>query len=117
MSSMKALVKKEATPGLWLEDVPIPKVGVNDVRLPSMQSLFHLDHRLLGVSPRAISVLLLWKVRFEDRFEHQHRCCHAHPISQGRDGQRELHKCSTSIWDWLRFVTRSIPSGANAFPF
>ena len=31
MSSMKALVKKEATPGLWLEDVPIPKVGVNDV--------------------------------------------------------------------------------------
>jgi len=28
---MKALVKKEATPGLWLEDVPEPEVGINDV--------------------------------------------------------------------------------------
>jgi threonine 3-dehydrogenase len=28
---MKALVKKEAKPGLWLEDVPVPKVGINDV--------------------------------------------------------------------------------------
>lgn len=28
---MKALVKKEASPGIWLEDVPEPKVGPNDV--------------------------------------------------------------------------------------
>ena len=28
---MKALVKKEATPGIWLEDVPVPKIGINDV--------------------------------------------------------------------------------------
>ena len=28
---MKALVKKEATSGIWLEDVPMPKVGINDV--------------------------------------------------------------------------------------
>ncbi len=28
---MKALVKKEAKPGLWLEDVPEPKMGINDV--------------------------------------------------------------------------------------
>lgn len=28
---MKALVKKEATPGLWLEDVPEPVMGINDV--------------------------------------------------------------------------------------
>ncbi|WP_104203830.1 L-threonine 3-dehydrogenase [Billgrantia saliphila] len=28
---MKALVKKEAAPGLWLEDVPAPEVGINDV--------------------------------------------------------------------------------------
>jgi threonine 3-dehydrogenase len=31
MSTMKALVKKKAEPGLWLEEVPIPKVGMNDV--------------------------------------------------------------------------------------
>jgi threonine 3-dehydrogenase len=28
---MKALVKKERKPGLWLEDVPKPAVGINDV--------------------------------------------------------------------------------------
>ena len=28
---MKALVKKEAAPGLWLEEVPEPVVGINDV--------------------------------------------------------------------------------------
>lgn len=28
---MKALVKKKAEPGLWLEDVPRPEIGINDV--------------------------------------------------------------------------------------
>ncbi|MEM8733252.1 MAG: L-threonine 3-dehydrogenase, partial [Planctomycetota bacterium] len=28
---MKALVKSESAPGLWLEDVPEPQVGINDV--------------------------------------------------------------------------------------
>lgn len=28
---MKALVKKEAKQGLWLEEVPIPEIGINDV--------------------------------------------------------------------------------------
>ncbi len=28
---MKALVKSKAEPGLWLEDIPEPKVGINDV--------------------------------------------------------------------------------------
>ena len=28
---MKALVKRNATPGLWLEDVPEPEIGINDV--------------------------------------------------------------------------------------
>src|SRR5258705_3668914 len=30
-SEMKALVKRRAEPGLWLENVPEPKVGINDV--------------------------------------------------------------------------------------
>src|ERR1700756_3040216 len=28
---MKALVKSKSEPGLWLEDVPEPKIGINDV--------------------------------------------------------------------------------------
>lgn len=31
MGTMKALVKAKSEPGLWLEDVPIPEVGKNDV--------------------------------------------------------------------------------------
>src|SRR2546429_2103506 len=30
-ANMKALVKREAGPGLWLEDVPVPRTGINDV--------------------------------------------------------------------------------------
>jgi threonine 3-dehydrogenase len=33
---MKALVKSKAEPGLWLEDVPVPEYGINDV-------LIHVD--------------------------------------------------------------------------
>lgn len=28
---MKALVKKNAVPGVWMEDVPVPEIGTNDV--------------------------------------------------------------------------------------
>ena len=31
MTKMKALVKKYAEPGLWLEEVPVPEIGINDV--------------------------------------------------------------------------------------
>src|SRR5262245_57965852 len=31
MLRMKALVKKSREPGLWLEDVPTPTIGINDV--------------------------------------------------------------------------------------
>ena len=30
---MKALVKSRAEPGLWLEDVPEPEIGINDVKI------------------------------------------------------------------------------------
>ena len=29
--TMNALVKKEARKGLWLEEVPVPEYGINDV--------------------------------------------------------------------------------------
>jgi threonine 3-dehydrogenase len=36
MSTMQALVKREARPGLWLDEVPVPEIGINDV-------LIHVD--------------------------------------------------------------------------
>ncbi len=29
--TMKALVKKYAKPGLWMDEVPVPEIGINDV--------------------------------------------------------------------------------------
>jgi hypothetical protein len=75
---------------LGMGDAPevVREVGVNDVRVAPEQQLFHLDHRLLGIAPAAVGVLFWWKVGFENRLQHQHRCCHADPIPQGRDAQR-----------------------------
>jgi threonine 3-dehydrogenase len=33
METMQALVKREAAPGLWLEEVPVPQMGINDVKI------------------------------------------------------------------------------------
>lgn len=35
---MKALVKKYAQPGLWMEEVPIPAIGVNDVLIKVLKT-------------------------------------------------------------------------------
>jgi threonine 3-dehydrogenase len=36
MKTMRALVKKESKPGLWMQEVPVPEIGINDV-------LIHID--------------------------------------------------------------------------
>src|SRR5215467_12833098 len=69
---------------------------------------FHLDHRLLGVAPRTVGILLWWKVGFEDRFQYQQRYRHADPIAQGRDAQRP--ELAIGLWyehssDRLRSVS------------
>ena len=38
METMKALVKREARPGLWLEDVPVPQIGINDVLIEVLRT-------------------------------------------------------------------------------
>ena len=35
---MKALVKRKAEPGLWLEDVPEPEIGINDVLIKVLRT-------------------------------------------------------------------------------
>jgi len=35
---MKALVKRESKPGLWLEDVPVPQIGINDVLIEVLRT-------------------------------------------------------------------------------
>ena len=45
----------------------VREVGVNDFRVAPKQLRFHLDHRLLGVSPGAVGVLLWWKIGFKYR--------------------------------------------------
>ena len=80
--------KRQHQFGVWNGPEVVRDVGVHDVLVASEQRLFHLDHRLLGVAAPPVGVLLGWEVGFEDRLQHQHRCCHADPIPQGRDAQR-----------------------------
>src|ERR1700716_2245092 len=66
----------------------VREVGVHDVRMTTEQQLLHLYGGLLGVASSAVGVDFRWKVGFEDRLQHQHRCRHADPIPHGRDAQR-----------------------------
>ena len=38
MQTMKALVKSKAEPGLSLEDVPVPEIGINDVLIEVLRT-------------------------------------------------------------------------------
>ncbi|HJT30435.1 MAG TPA: L-threonine 3-dehydrogenase [Pirellulales bacterium] len=38
MKSMRALVKKHARPGLWMDEVPTPEIGVNDVLIQVLRT-------------------------------------------------------------------------------
>ena len=38
METMLALVKKEAKPGLWLDEVPMPRIGINDVLIKVLRT-------------------------------------------------------------------------------
>jgi len=38
METMQALVKSKAEPGLWLEDVPVPEIGINDVLIEILRT-------------------------------------------------------------------------------
>jgi len=38
MPMMKALIKREAEPGLWLEEVPVPQIGINDVLIEVLRT-------------------------------------------------------------------------------
>ena len=59
----------------------VREVSVYNFRVTAKQQFFHFDHRLLGIAARTVGVLLRWKIGFEDRFEHQQCCAHAHPIA------------------------------------
>ena len=38
MATMKALVKRKAEVGLWMEDVPVPTIGINDVLIQVLRT-------------------------------------------------------------------------------
>src|SRR5437870_6110982 len=38
MKTMKALIEKRAEPGLWLEEVPVPRIGSNDVLIEVLKT-------------------------------------------------------------------------------
>ncbi|MBL4701326.1 MAG: L-threonine 3-dehydrogenase [Phycisphaeraceae bacterium] len=59
MQKIKALVKSVAEPGLWLEDVPMPEIGINDVLIQILRTgicgtdihIYNWDHWALQTIP------------------------------------------------------------------
>ena len=45
----------------------VREVGINDYRVAAKQQRFHVDHRLLGIAPRTIGILLWWKIGLPSR--------------------------------------------------
>src|SRR5882724_7557765 len=92
---------------MWNAPEVVREVGVYDVRVATEHQLLRLDDCLLGISPSAVAVDFRRKIGFEDRLQHQQRCCHADPIPHGRDAQRP--EFAVGLWyehssDWLRPV-------------
>jgi hypothetical protein len=73
---------------VWNAPEVVRKVGVDGVGMATEHQLLHLYGGLLSVAPSAVGVDFRWKIGFEDRLQHQHRCCHADPVPHGRDAQR-----------------------------
>lgn len=51
---MKSLVKSKREPGIWMEDVPMPDYGVNDVLIkvkkqPSVEQIFIFIVGMIGL--------------------------------------------------------------------
>ena len=83
----------------------VREVGIDDVRVTPEQQLLHLYNCLLGVAPLAVGIDFRRKIGFEDRLQHQQRCCHADPIPHARDAQRPqfavgLRYIHSSDWLW-----------------
>ena len=90
---------------MWNTPEVVREVGVDDVRVATEHQLLHLYDRLLGISPSAVGIDFRWKIGFEDRLQHQQRCCHADPIPHARDAQRSefavgLRYKHSSDWFW-----------------
>ena len=45
----------------------VREIGVHDFRAAAKQQRFHLDHRLLGIAPRTVGILLWWKIGLPSR--------------------------------------------------
>src|SRR5215831_4885166 len=83
----------------------VREVCVDDVRVTTEHQLLHLYDCLLGVARSAVGVDFRRKIGFENRFQHQQRCCHADPIPHARDAQRSefavgLRYEHSSDWLW-----------------
>src|SRR5215471_12501756 len=72
---------------MWNAPKVVREIGVYDVRVATEQQLLRLYDCLLSVSPSAVGVDFRRKIGFEDRFQHQQRCCHADPIPNARDAK------------------------------
>src|SRR5262249_9548117 len=79
----------EAPGFAWRAEV-LRHIGVDDLGVPLINRLMDPSNRIERTSVWAIPIGCLIEVRFEDRFEHQHRRGLYDPIADRRDAERPL---------------------------
>ena len=90
------------------------EIRIHDLSMSRIDQLVDVLHRVQCAALCSIGILFRLHVSLEDRFENQH-CCRLHnPIPDCRDGQRELHTSTVSLWAGPRFGILSTHFGAKA---
>src|SRR5258708_26716349 len=85
------------------------EIRINDLPMSRVDQLVDTLNGVQRAAVRPIGILLLRQVGLEDWFEYQHGRGLRNPIPDCRDGQRELHTSTVSLWAGPRSGILSIP--------
>ena len=105
MNDMRALVKSRPEPGLWLEDVPVPEIGINDV-------LIKVDETGICGTDVHIYKWDAWAAEDDPRADGRR------PRVRRRDrrGRRQRHRLPRRRNRQRRRATSSAAAAATAWP-
>jgi hypothetical protein len=100
--------------GMWNTIEVAAEIRIDNLSMSGVDQLVDVLHCVQRAAVCSIGMLFRLQVSLEDRFENQHRRRLHNPISDCRDGQRELHTSTVNLWAGPRFGILSTHFGAKA---
>jgi hypothetical protein len=99
---------------MWNAVKVTAEISINDLSMSGIDQLVDVLYGVQCATIGPIGILLRLQVGLENRLQNQPCCCLHNPISDCRDGQRELHTSTVSLWAGPRFGILSTHFGAKA---